>query len=421
VSEETPLDRSYRALLSIPDLGRVITSMQLARVAQAMTSVALVLFTLARYESPILAGVVTFASTFPGMLLSPVAGALLDRHGRIRLIGLDYIVALATMLLIGGLSGIGLLSPLLLVLIATISSFTAPFSQTGLRSLFPVMVPQHLWERVNAVDSNGYLVASILGPPLAAALVTVAGPEVAVLSIAVPYALAAVAVRGVREPVTRTVSSGRLLRDALDGVHYAWNNLTIRGLGFAIASVNLASGIGTIVIPLLVIERLGQSELLVGVAFALSGVSGMASVFLFGRIDSRGREWGMLVYPLLLTAPVTALLFIATSGIGEAAPLLGYAAIAASMLLFGALNGPLDIGLFTIRQRRTDPAWMGRAFAISMAFNYTGLPVGAAVAGVLASISLDAAITAAVVACVAASVFAALLVPKRDPAAEPSG
>ena len=76
------------------------------------------------------------------------------------------------MVLIGGLSLAHLLSPALLVVIATVSSLTGPFSQTGLRSLFPLMVPEPLWERVNALDSNGYLVASILGPPIAAGMVT---------------------------------------------------------------------------------------------------------------------------------------------------------------------------------------------------------------------------------------------------------
>ena len=133
-------DRSYRALLAIPDLPRVVLSMQLARVAQSMVAVGLVLFTLVEYGSPLLAGLVTFAGIFPGIIVSPVAGALLDRHGRVRLIRLDYLVALATMVLIGGLSLAGLLSPELLILIATVSSLTAPFSTAGLRGLFPLMV-----------------------------------------------------------------------------------------------------------------------------------------------------------------------------------------------------------------------------------------------------------------------------------------
>lgn len=387
--------------------------MQLARIAQSMVAVALVLFTLAEYDSPVLAGAVTFASLFPGILLSPIAGALLDRHGRVRLIKLDYLVALATMVLVGGLSLADLLSPELLLAIAVVSSLTGPFSQTGLRSLFPLMVPEHLWERVNALDSNGYVVASTFGPPLAAGMVALFGPQVAIIAIAIPYGLAALVLIGVREPAVRIVSSGRLLVDALDGLRYAWRNRTIRGLAFTISSLNVSGGIATIVIPLLVLERLGGTELLVGIAFAISGVAGMVSVFLFGRIDSRGREWRLLTYPMIGMAPVTALLLLANSGFGVGVPLLGYGLIAVSMFLVGLLGGPMDIGLFTIRQRRTDPAWIGRAFAISMAINFTGYPIGAALAGLLADVSLDLAIAAAVVACVAAALFAAFLVPRR--------
>ena len=163
------VDRSYRALLRVPTLGRVLVSMQIARVAQTMLGVAMVLFTLDRYGSPAFAGLVTFALIFPGLLISPLAGALLDRHGRIRLVALDYVVALAALLLIGGLALLDLLPGPLLVLIAVVSSFTSILSHVGLRSLFPILVPEPLWERVNAVDSNGYVVATIIGPPLAAA------------------------------------------------------------------------------------------------------------------------------------------------------------------------------------------------------------------------------------------------------------
>src|SRR5439155_24993589 len=57
------------------------------------------------------------------------------------------------------------------------------------------------------------------------------------------------------------------------------------------------------------------------------------------------------------------------------------AVAAGGMALIGIANGPLDLGLFSWRQRATDPAWFGRAFAVSMSLNYLGIPVGAAVAG----------------------------------------
>jgi predicted MFS family arabinose efflux permease len=382
-------DLSYRALLRVPSLWHVLLSMQVGRIAQAMVSVALVLFTLDRYRSPELAGLVTLASVLPGLLVSPIAGALLDRHGRIRLVLLDYLVALAAMVLMGVLALADALPAPVLVAIAVVSSLTSILSHTGLRSLFPLMVPPPLWERVNAVDSNGYLTALIVGPPAAAALVAFAGGPVALIVIGATFGVAALALVGARDPGPRDADSGPLLRDAWAGLVYVWRNATLRGLALAISLMNVANGMVTIVVPLIVLERLESGEAAVGVLFALSGVSGMASAFWVGRFDSRGREWGMLVWPAVAAVPLMALLVPAASA---PVPMVGLTLIAVHFLAMGLVWGVSDIALFTVRQRRTDPAWIGRAFAVSMALNYVGLPIGAGAAGVLAAGSIEAAV-----------------------------
>jgi MFS family permease len=411
-----PEDRSYRALLRVPELGRVLVAMQLARIASSMVSVAIVLFTLQQYHSPQLAGLVTFAAIFPGLLASPVAGALLDRHGRVRLIGLDFAVAMVAMLLIGGLSIADSLPAPLLVLIAGVSSITSILSHTGLRSLFPLMVPPELWERVNAVDSNGYVVATIVGPPLAAALVAVLGGAQALLLISVLYAFALVALIGVPDPPAETSGGQGLLRDSWDGLRYVASNPTLRALGASLSVANLGFGMITILIPLIVLDQLGGGEVAVGVAFAVSGIFGMISATSFGRLDSRGLEWRMIVLPSIALVPAMLLLLPGTGALGLVAPLLAYAFVLLSMALQGLTQGPMDIGIFTVRQRRTDPAWFGRAFAVSMALNFLGFPIGAAIAGSLAPVSLPATVVLAA-ACVALStVLAAVLLPRREPA-----
>jgi len=407
-------DRSYRALLRVPTLGRILVSMQVARTAQSMLSVALVLFTLATYDSPGLAGLVTFAAVFPGLVFSPIAGALLDRHGRVVLITLDYAVAVASLTLIGGLAMAGLLPAWLLVVIAMVSSVTGLFSHSGLRSLFPILVPRPLWERVNAVDSNGYVVATIIGPPLAAGLVATIGGPATILAIAVAFAVAAVVMVRVPEPHVETATTGRLLPDAWQGLRYFWHNPTLRGLGFSLSIVNLAFGMTTIVIPLAVIDVLGAGAWVVGLVFALAGISGMVSALVFGRVDTRGREWSMIVIPMLLSAGAVALILPVVGAGGIAVGLgAGLAFLAAHSLAIGLLQGPLDVALFTVRQRRTDPAWMGRAFAVSMAVNFMGFPIGAAAAGAIATVSLPAAVALGVVACLVGGVLAARMVPRR--------
>ncbi len=395
---------SYRALLAVPQLTRVLLGMQISRIAQTMIGVAVVLFALQVYGSPEIAGIVTFVWIFPGLLVSPIAGALLDRHGRTTLIVIDYLVTLVALVLIGVLALAGMLPAWLLVLIAFLASFTGPLSNTGLRTLLPMMVPSTLWERVNAVDSNGYVVATIVGPPVAALLVQLVGGPETMIAIGLLYGVAALVLLRIHDPISHVASSGRLLRDAWDGVVYTWNNRTLRGLGLSLTVLNLAGGMMTIVIPLIVLQRIGADEAMVGVMFMLQGVGGMVTASLFGRMDTRGREKPLYAWPMVGMAFSLFLLL----------PDAGLVPVALCMLAGGLLNGPLDIAMFTVRQRRTDPAWMGRAFAVSMSLNFAGFPIGASISGTIAAVSIDAAVVLGIVASFIGAGLAFLLVPARD-------
>jgi predicted MFS family arabinose efflux permease len=378
--------------------------MQIARIAQSMVSVTIVLFALAVYDSAPLAGLATFFSIFPGLLLSPIAGALLDRHGRTRLVSLDYLIALASLTMMGTLALAGRLPAWLLIVIAGIASLTGPLSATGLRSLFPVIVPKHLWERVNAIDSTGYVFATIVGPPLAAALVAVFGGAVTFIVIGTGYGVAAFIVGRLADPPIATASTGRLRADAWEGLLYTWRNPTLRGLGFSISTLNLATGALTIIVPLMVLQRLHFPEPVVGMVIAIQGVAGITAAFFFGRQDTRDRERTMLAIPMIVTAVAMALLLMKSS----------LSMLALVMIVTGLCSGPIDIALFTVRQRRTDPSWAGRAFAVSMSFNYAGTPIGSALAGTLASRSIEAAIAFGVVAALISGIFAFAMVPPTE-------
>jgi MFS family permease len=396
-------DRSYRALLTLPFVTRILLGMQIARIGQAMVSVAIVLFTLTLYHSAALAGVATFFSVFPGLVVSPIAGALLDRHGRMRLVALDYLVSLSALALMGTLALTGVLPAWLLILIAAIQSLTNPLSATGLRSLFPLIIPSHLWERVNAIDSMGFVVATILGPPLGAGLVALWGGPIALIAIGVAFGIAAVVIAGSPEPASQMATRGPLLVEAKQGLIYTWRNPTLRALGFSISMVNLASGISNIVVPLIVLERLRLGETVVGLVFAVQGLTGVVSAVGFGRMNSNGRERTMLAAPMALSAVAVGILLLSSNLV----------VLILSMALIGLLQGPLDIALFTLRQRRTDPAWTGRAFAVSMSFNYLGFPIGSALAGVIAARSIEAALAFSATACLVAGALAVIMIPSR--------
>jgi len=84
---------------------------------------------------------------------------------------------------------------------------------------------------------------------------------------------------------------------------------------------------------------------------------------------------------------------------------------AAAAVFVGVCNGPADIALFSMRQRRTDPAWYGRAFAVSMSLNFAGTPLGSAISGPLIQVGLTFAIAVSAGFLLLAAVLVPLVIP----------
>jgi len=374
-----------------------------------MMIVTLVLLVLGRYHSPQLAGLTAFLGIFPGLLLAPLAGALLDRRGRALLMSLDYLIAAAAAGLIASLAAGNALPPPALLTIVAMASLTNPLSSTGARSLVPMIAPQHLWERANALDSSGYVISSLVASPFAGTLVGVLGGEWALAATGAVFAAAALVMVGLPDPQIAPHAGGSVVRNAWLGFKYVIHNPTLRGLALTLSTFNVGGGILIIALPVLVLNRLHQGPATVGFLWGELGAAGLVSVLVVGRLSSRGRERQLVLIGIAISVVALCVLPLSRS----------LAPVIFAVLLFGAANGPFDIGLFTLRQRRTDPAWFGRAFAVSMALNYVGTPIGSALAGPLIGWSLDAALWTAVIVSVVAGIFPMLAIPARDDAALP--
>ena len=393
---------TYPELFRIRTFPRLASSVVLARTANAMMQLALVLFVLQRFHSPTLAGVTVFLAIAPGIVVSPIAGALLDRHGRVRLIMLDYAVGALSLFLIAGLDAAGRMTPAVLLPIVTLGALTYSLSNSGARSLLPLIVPSRLWDRANALDSMAYAVTGAAGPALAGALTAGFGPRVALLTSAAFFVAGGLAVAGLSEPPARGGTTS-VLAEAREGLLYVVvRNASLRGLGIVIGLVNVGFGILIVALPVMIFQRVHGDAALVGGLWALLGLGSAVSVIFFGRQSSEGRERQMIGPGTLAGALGVAVLAVTGNVI----------AVAAAMAFIGIANGPADIALFSMRQRRTDPAWYGRAFAVSMSLNFAGTPLGSAISGPLIHVGLTAAIGVAAALLLLAARLTPLLIPK---------
>lgn len=392
--------------MRVPGFARLYAGLLLGRIGGSMVTIALVLFVLTRFHSPQLAGATAFCAIFPGLIVSPLAGALLDRRGRARFVVLDYSIAAFAVILIATLSAMRALPPALLLVIVGLSSLTNPLSSAGARSLFPILVPRPLWERANGLDSSGHVLATLVGAPLAGALVGWIGGEWALTAAGLVFAAAAVVMLRLPDPSTATEAHGPIVRNAWLGLVYVVRNPTLRGLALTLSTTNLSWGILEIAIPVLVLGRLHQGATTVGLIWGALGAAGLVSALVAGRVATFGRERQIILGGIVVSALAMATLPFATSVV----------AVAIALVVVGAANGPFDISLFTLRQRRTDPAWFGRAFAVSMSVNFIGSPIGSALAGTLIGHSLDVALWAAVGITALAAIFPMLTIPAHDSA-----
>jgi len=384
---------SYRALFSVSGFPRLAFATVLVRAASSMWQLALVLFVLQRYGSASLAGVAVFLAIAPGVLVSPLAGALLDRYGRVRLMVADYAVSAMALGLIVVAANAHAPLPAILVLVV-ISSVMNPLGTAGSRSLFPLVVPRQLWDRANALDSMFYMVTTVLGPPLAGAITAFVSAEAAIGATAVVFVAGAAALAGVRDvPATREITRS-VLEEARDGIGYVLRNRSLRGLAVGMSVVNLGQGILLVGLPVVVFERLRADMGVVGVGVGLAA----------GRIGSAGRERAMLVGGILVIG-------VGFASIAFASSLL---ALVLGVICVGGGSAVMDVALFSLRQRVTDPEWFGRAFAVSMHLNYSGIPVGSAISGPLLGVSTPFALLVAVGFALAAAGLTFVMVPSTE-------
>jgi MFS family permease len=378
---------SYGEVFRTRGMTPLIFSMVLARLGGQMYGVTMVLFVLARFHSPTLAGLAGLFGVLPGLTLSPIAGALLDRFRRSTLVIVDYLLGALTGLTLALLAITGTLTPPLLLLVAAVSSLTIPFALGGPRSLLPMLLERRLWDRGNALDSISFRLTSIFGPALAGLAVAAVGSTAAIAMIGAAWMLAGLFLVRVHEPPP-AVSEHHVLSEAWRGLRYVLRVRALRNLSLLMPLANITMGILLVAIPVLVLTRLHGGPAEIGLLWSVAGFGAAFANVLAGRANTEGREHVIMA----VSVAVSALPLLLVAG----APSLLLAAV--GMALFGLCSGPSDLALYGLRQRAAEGAWLGRAISISIAASFAGNPIGSGLAGPLIAHGVTVAIAVAAAA-----------------------
>jgi len=396
---------SYARLIRLPNVLPLLGAICLTRLADRMFGIVIVFYALAAFGSPRLAGFLSFAAVVPGLLISPLAGALLDQAGAERGIVVELAASGTLALALAATVYLGLASPPLLLLLAAIYALTSPLSAAGARVLLPRLVPRHVLDRANALDTMIHGIVDVIGPSLAGAMVGFAGAITSFLAIALAYGAASACLACVR--YTRPPASSRaFLGQAWEALVTVFRRPLLRGLAVGYALNNCTWGILVVAVPVFMAQRFvaGTWEAAAGLLWAGAGLAGGIGALAAGQLRLVGRE-----------VPVMAACMLMTAGAAwPVAGLFGLPGLAIGLAIVGLLAGPIDVGLLTLRQRRTEPALLGRVLAVSMSVNVMGFPVGTALGGMLAAWWPPSAFAAAALASLLGALATWWLIPPED-------
>ncbi|ONI85068.1 MFS transporter [Saccharothrix sp. ALI-22-I] len=346
-------------------MGRYLWSAGLARLADEMIVVAVVLLTLSRTDSALLSGAVIAAYTVPSILSGPLLGAWLDRTRRpVYALAANQFTLSAMALAMVFATGPWL------VVAAFVAGITLPMTSGGFTSLVPRLATD--LPRATSQDALLFNVAAIGGPALAGVLSTVASPTVAVAVVAALSLAGGLCTTTLRVPAHPPAEHSSLRAAMRRGVRHLITTPPLRGA--TVASTVGYGSVGMLATALpLHLGTLGVDENQAGIVWAAVEVGCVASILTVRRWLPRWRP-ERVVFTTVALYGVTLALWPVTAHFPV---LLGLA------LVSGVALGPTLTATITARQRYTPEGLLGQVSTTGASLKLATFAVGAAAGGAL--------------------------------------
>ena len=322
---------------------------------------------------------VALAATFqwlPPLLFAPIAGALTDRHNRLRIIQLVNLarVGMLAVLVLAIATGYGSIGVVLTALF--VLSTAEVFADSSTSTLLPMLVARDDLAIANSRLLTGMITFNQLaGPPLGAALFVIGsawpfGAEALLIGMSV------VLVSRIVLPahVDADRSERHLHHDIIEGFRWVIHHPAVRTLVLTIFIFNITFGAAWSVLVLYASQRLGLGDIGFGLLTTVMATGGLLGTASYGWITRRV-SLGDIMRAGLIVETLTHLVLALTTSAWVAVPVF---------LVFGAHAFIWGTTSVTIRQRVVPTKLQGRVGSVNMVGTYGGLVIGSGIGGVLA-------------------------------------
>ncbi len=323
---------------------------------------------------------VGFFSFAPVIIMTPIAGALVDRWNRkLVMIMADMGAALSTLTLLA-LYMSGNLQVWHLMVAGTIGGIFESFQFPAFSASISTMLPKEQYTRANGMLSLAESTSGIIAPLLAGTLLTFIGLAGVMTIDIITCAVAVVTMLIVFIPqpeksVEGESTKGSLLSDSIFGFKYIWARASLLGLQILFFFSNLFGAIAGVLLPAMILARTGNDTTALGLVQAAFGVGGVAGGLLMSTWGGPKRR----IHSVLLGFIGSSLLGNALMGMGQTVPVWLVAAFF-WVFFIPFLNG----GNQAIWQAKVVPDVQGRVFAARRLIAQVSAPIGMLLGGVLA-------------------------------------
>jgi MFS family permease len=346
-------------------------------IGSGLTGFALSVWVYQRTGSVTQFALISLSTTLPRIVISPLAGALIDRwNRRWIMIFSDSGAGLSTLVIAFPLATGCLEIWHIYLVTAAISTFSA-FQLPAYSAATTLLVPKQHLDRANGMIQMGVGVAQLISPVLGGVLLaTIQLPGVILLDCAT-FLFALVTLLSIRFPKAKTTAAGEagkgsLLRETICGWTYISARPGLLGLLIFLAASNLLVGVVSVLATPLVLSF--ASPAVLGTILSISG-SGMLMGSLVTIACGGPQHRINIVFCFMLLSG----LCILVAGLRPCVPLFTLAAF----LFF--LGLPLiNASTQVIFQKKVPPDVQGRVFAFNGAIAGASLPLASVVAGPLA-------------------------------------
>jgi MFS family permease len=245
----------------------------LSAAGSQVASIAYPLLVLALTHSPAKAGIVGFATLLPGLLVAPIAGAVVDHVDRKRLMIVSDVVRAAALGALAAVIYAGRVRFWMVPLIAFVDSGGSyVYGVAGTATLRSV-VPTHRLPDAAGVIEGRRAAVRLGAPPLGGALFSIAR-GLPFLADAVSFFASTAAMLAMRVPFQepREVEEAGFRARLVEGFRYLWQHSFLRTTAFVYGLGNLLST-GVFLILVVVGRRQGLSGAQIGLLFTVLGIA----------------------------------------------------------------------------------------------------------------------------------------------------